>query len=179
MQTKKAVLLVCGLVCCLTLQAQNQAGGKVGYASVEYIMSRMPEVKAIDADLQSTRNHLRTQIEARSQEVQKQYTDLVNEARTLPDTVVQRRQQEVEQAMAELEKMQQDAQQSLTNKQRLMMAPLYLNVNRVIREVAQEQGYDVILTEGLGGMPFLLYQDSTYNISEIVIERLGGQSVQD
>ncbi len=166
-------LILLGLVLPVSLFAQ-ESSSKVGYASIDYIITQLPDVKVINAELQSTRNQLRTQIDARTEQVQKQYQDLMASARTLPDTVLQRRQQEVQQAMAELDQMQQDAQQTLTNKQKLLMAPLYLQVNRAIKEVASENGFEVVLTERLGGMPFLLYQDSTYNISDLVVQKLTG-----
>lgn len=158
----------------LTVQAQeSQAQNRVGYANIEYIISLMPEIKEIEADMKSTQTQLRNQIQTRSQEVEKQYTDFSENMNNMPDTVRMSRQRDLEQAMAELEKMQQDAQQTLQNKQKLYMAPLYLKVNRAIGEVAKETGYSVILTERIGEYSLLLFQDKQRDISDLVLHKFG------
>jgi Skp family chaperone for outer membrane proteins len=91
-------------------------------------------MKAIETDLKSTQTQLRTQIQTRSQEVQKQYQDFNATAQGMVDSVRVKRQQQLQQAMADLEKMQQDAQVTLQNKQKLFMAPLYLKVDKVIEQ---------------------------------------------
>ena len=80
---------------------------------------------------------------------------------------------EVEEAMAALEKMQQDAQQALQNKQRLYMAPVYLKVNSAIGEVAKETGYSIILTERIGEYSLLLFEDKQRDISDLVLKKFG------
>lgn len=170
----KKILLLVVFVAGYTAQAQEpQARNRVGYANIEYIISLMPEMKEIEADMKSTQTQLRNQIQTRSQEVEKQYTDLNANMNNMEDTVRMNRQRDLEQAMGELEKMQQDAQQTLQNKQKLYLAPLYLKVNRAIGEVAKETGYSVILTERLGEYNLLLFQDKQRDISDLVLKKFG------
>lgn len=154
-------------------QAPDSSARRIGYANLEYITSRLPDMKAIETDMKSTQTQLRNQIQARSQEVQKQYQDFTENAAGLPDTVRARRQEQIEQAMADLERMQQDAQVTLQNKQKLLMAPLYLKINRAIEEVARENGYELILTEKMGGFSFLLFSDKRLDVSDLVLRKLG------
>jgi outer membrane protein len=91
------------------------------------------------------------------------------------DSVRVKRQQQLQQAMADLEKMQQDAQVTLQNKQKLFMAPLYLKVDKVIEEVARENGFDIILTQNVSGFNFLLYYDKQRDISDLVLQKFGVQ----
>lgn len=170
----RKIFLLVSFIAGLTVQAQeSQAQNRVGYANIEYIISLMPEIKEIEADMKSTQTQLRNQIQTRSQEVEKQYTDFSENMNNMPDTVRMSRQRDLEQAMAELEKMQQDAQQTLQNKQKLYMAPLYLKVNRAIGEVAKETGYSVILTERIGEYSLLLFQDKQRDISDLVLHKFG------
>jgi len=148
---------------------------RVGYANLEYIISKIPDMKAIETDLKSTQTQLRTQIQTRSQEVQKQYQDFNATAQGMVDSVRVKRQQQLQQAMADLEKMQQDAQVTLQNKQKLFMAPLYLKVDKVIEEVARENGFDIILTQNVSGFNFLLYYDKQRDISDLVLQKFGVQ----
>ena len=151
----------------------SSAAEKVGYANMQYIVSQLPDMKAIDTEMKSTQTQLRNQIQARSQQVQKQYSDFNADAGTMADTVRVRRQQELEQAMSDLERMQQDAQMTLQNKQKLYMAPIYLKVNKAISDVAKENGYSIILTDKVGNFDFLLYRSGPSDISNLVLKKLG------
>lgn len=159
--------------CLLPAYSQQTSNSKVGYANMEYIISKLPDMKQIESEMKSTQTQLRNQIQARSQEVQKQYSDFNAQAKTMTDTVRAGRQRELEKAMADLEKMQQDAQLTLENKHKLYMAPIYLKVNRAIQEVAKENGYGIILTDKVSTYNFLLYHTTTLDISDLVLQKFG------
>lgn len=146
---------------------------KVGYANIEYIMSQLPDMKAIEADLKSTQTQLRNQIQTKSQAVQKQYEDFNSNAKTMSDTVRMRVQGDIEKEMKDLEQMQQDATLTLQNKQKLHMAPLYLKVNKAISDVAKENGYTIILTDKVSNYSFLLYNTAELDISGLVLQKFG------
>lgn len=155
-------------------QTSTQPGqGKVGYASMEYIISQLPETKQMESELKSTQTQLRNRIQAKSQEVQKQYADFNANAGSMADTVRANKQKELEQAIADLENMQREAQTTLQNKQKLFMAPVYLKVNKMIQEVAVENGYEIILTDKVSGLDFLLFNSEQSNISDLVLKKLG------
>ena len=175
----KRIFLLVAITAGYLSQTQTQAQTsqatehRVGYANLEYIISQLPEVKEIEAEMKSTQSQLRNQIQVKSQEVEKQYTDFNANMNTMTDTVRVNKQRELEQAMADLQKMQQDAQLTLQNKQKLFMAPLYLKVNRVIQEVAQENGYAIVLTETIGTYDFLLFHQPEKNLSDLVLKKFG------
>jgi outer membrane protein len=154
-------------------QAPQGSDSRVGYANMAYIISQLPDVKAIETDLKSTQTQLRNQIEAKSKQVQQQYTDFNSAMDTMVDTVRMNKQRDLEQAMADLEKMQQDAELTLQNKQKLYMAPVYLKVSRAIEEVAKENGFVIILSDRISNYPFLLYQDQGRDVSNLVLKKFG------
>jgi outer membrane protein len=176
----KRTLLLIALAFTYVVQAQNPqtAVKRIGYANIEYIMSKLPDMKAIEAEMKSTQTQLQTQLQAKSEEVQKQYQDFNAAAEGMVDTVRAKRQQLIEQAMADLEKMQQDAQITLQNKQKLFMAPLYLKVNKAIEEVAKENGFEMVLSQRVSGYNFLLYQDKQLDISDLVLKKFGVDAPQ-
>ena len=169
----KRILLLLIIAAPLFAHAQQTQPNKVGYANMEYIVSQLPEMKEIESEMKSTQTQLRTQIQTRSQEVQKQYQDFNANAETMADTVRMRRQGELEKAMSELEAMQQNAQVTLQNKQKLFMAPIYLKVNKAISDVAKENGYSIILTDKLSNYSFLLHKTSQFDISNLVLQKFG------
>lgn len=156
-----------------TAQSPETTTGRVGFADMEYIMQRLPDMKQIESDLKSTQTQLRNQIKAKSDALQKKYEALNASAQGLSDSVRIKEQQQLEQGLAELEKMQQDAQVTLQNKQKLYMAPLYLKVNNAIRQVAEENGFEIVLTRRIGGANFLMYQEEQQNISDLVLQKFG------
>lgn len=170
----KRIFLLAALAAAFVSRAQTPApSNQIGFANMEYIISQLPDMKAIETDLKSTQTQLRTQIEAKSKELEKQYADFNTQMDSMVDTVRISRQRDLEQAMADLEQMQQDAQLTLQNKQKLYMAPLYLKVNRVIAEVAKENGYSIILTEMISNYRFLLFQQPQKDVSNLVLQKFG------
>lgn len=174
-ETMKNVFLLLTLITGVTAHAQSPQNpqGRVGYANMEYIISQLPDMKQIETELRSTQTQLRTQIEARSKEVQKQYNDFNAGMNAMADSVRDNRQRDLEKAVADLEQMQQNAQLTLQNKEKLFMAPLYLKVNRAIADVAKENGFAVILTEQIRNYPFLLYHKPEMDVSNLVLQKFG------
>lgn len=153
--------------------SQSNAPGKVGYADVEYIISQLPEMKELESDMKSTQTQLRNQIQAKSQQVQKQYTDFNANAQSMHDTVRVNKQRELETAMNDLEQMQQDAQRTLQNKQKLFMAPLILKVNKAIQDVAKENGFSMIISNKVSSYDVLTFKSEAFDISNLVLQKFG------
>lgn len=168
----RRILLLAALAAGFAAQGQDSTN-RVGYANMAYIMSRLPEMKQMETELKSTQTQLRNQIQAKSKEVQAQYDDFNANATQMVDSVRARKEQDLEKAIAGLEQMQQDAEVTLQNKQKLFMAPLYLKVNRAIAEVAAEHGYAIILTQQVSNMPVLLYQRKETDVSGLVLQKFG------
>ena len=155
-------------------QAQTvPSSGKIGYADMEYIFKQLPDLKQIETDLKSSQAQFKKDIDAKSQKLQKDYTDFNTNAKTMVDTVRLNKQRELEKGMAALEQLQQDAQNTLQNKQKLLMAPVYLKVNRAIQEVARENGFSTILTRQMSNYRVLLYQAEQFDVSNLVLQKFG------
>ncbi len=173
---KKRFLLLFALAAGFVAHAQTAQPAtpfKVGSANVEYIITQLPEMKELESEMKSTQTQLRNQIQAKSQDVQKQYTDFNAKAETMHDTVRVNRQRELERAMADLEQMQADAQRTLQNKQKLFMAPLVLRVNQAIGQVAEENGFSIIISEKVSDYEVLMVKSQAFDISNLVLQKLG------
>jgi len=170
----RKILLLAALAAVLVSKGQTQeAQNRVGYANMSYIISKLPDVKQIETDLKSTQTQLRSQIETKTREVQKQYTDFNAAMDAMVDSVRMSKQRDLELAVQALEQMQQDAELTLQNKKKLYMAPVYLKVNSAIAEVAKENGFEIILTESISNYPFLLYQKQEMDVSDLVLKKFG------
>lgn len=163
------VILFCGTL--FSAQAQTQ---KIGYADWEYIFSQLPEFKQIDSELKTHADQLQNQMKAKQQDFEAKYKAYQNMPATTPDAIRADKERELQALQEGFQKFQQDAQTSLQKKQQDLMGPVYTKVGKTIEDVAKENGYTFILNPQLvSGGDVLLYSDENYNISNLVLKKLG------
>lgn len=171
---KLVLLVVLGLGFYATqAQTPQTASTKIGFVDVDYIFTQMPESKQVDAELKSTQNMLKTQIEAKAQEFQKKYQDYNANLNNMLEAVRQNTERELSQMQQNLEKLQQDAQTTIQNKQTQLMAPVIDKVSKAIKEVALENGFTFVLSAQIGGLDVVLYGDEKMDLSDTVLKKLG------
>jgi outer membrane protein len=168
----RTTLLLILLGCfAFTTQAQTQ---KIGYADTEYILSQMPEMKQLENDLKTHATQLENQLKAKSQELQTKYGAYQNMPATTPDAIKKDKESELTQLQENIQKFQQDAQASIQKKQTDLMEPIYAKVHKATEDVAKENAYSFIINSQLGaGADVLLYNDENYDISKLVLKKLG------
>ncbi len=163
------LILFCGTL--LSAQAQTQ---KIGYADWEYIFSQLPEFKQIDNELKTHSEQLQNQMRAKQQDFEAKYKAYQGMPATTPDAIRADKERELQGLQEGFQKFQQDAQASLQKKQGDLMDPVYKKVGKNIEEVAKENGYTFIINpQVVGGGDVLLYHDETYNISNLVLKKMG------
>jgi outer membrane protein len=163
------LILFCGTL--LTAQAQTQ---KIGYADWEYIFSQLPEFKQIDSELKTHNEQLQNQMRAKQQDFEAKYKAYQGMPATTPDAIKADKERELQGLQEGFQKFQQDAQASLQKKQGDLMDPVYKKVGKNIEDVAKENGYTFIINpQVVGGGDILLYHDETYNISNLVLKKMG------
>ena len=170
----RKIFLLFAILALFVIRAQSQQKvAKVGYANVAYIMSQMPELQQMETELKATQAKLQSQFEVKSQEFQKQFTDYTANLKTMPDTTRENVERRLQAAKADLDRFEQDAQVTIENTQKLRMAPLYLKVGSTIQQVAEENGFSIILNKQIGGIDFLVFVDDKMDISNMVLNKLG------
>lgn len=163
------LILFCGTL--LSAQAQTQ---KIGYADWEYIFSQLPEFKQIDSELKTHSEQLQNQMRAKQQDFEAKYKAYQGMPATTPDAIKADKERELQTLQEGFQKFQQDAQSSLQKKQADLMEPVYKKVGKTIEDVAKENAYTFIINpQVVGGGDILLYSDETYNISNLVLKKLG------
>jgi len=152
-------------------QAQTQ---KIGYADTEYILSQMPEMKQLENDLKTHGTQLENQLKAKYQEYQTKLTAYNNMPATTPDPIKKDKETELGQLQENIQKFQQDAQASIQKKQTDLMEPIYAKVHKATEDANKENGYIFIINSQLGaGADVLLYVDENYDISKLVLKKMG------
>jgi outer membrane protein len=169
------LLIFCG---CITLTATAQAPvtQKTGYADWQYIFQQLPEFKQINDQLTTHTTQLENQYKAKMQEFDTKVKAYQANAPTMNEVVRKSTETELNQMNENLQKFQQDAQTNIQSKQATLMEPVITKVGKAVDDVAKENGYDFILAPQIaaqGGGDILLYSNDKYDISNLVLKKLG------
>lgn len=147
---------------------------KIGYADWDYIFGQMPEYKQIEAEMKTHGDQLQNQLQAKYKDYETKLKAYQAGAATMVDAVRRDKETELTQLQENIQKFQQDAQVSIQNKQDQLMNPVFVKVGKAIEDVAKEQGYSFIINPQLiGGGDILLYSDDQYDVSDLVLKKLG------
>lgn len=169
--TFKASILLLLLVVGVPGFGQEQ---KIGYADWNYIFSAMPEFKDIDQQLKAHGDLLQSQIQAKTRELEQKVKEFQALPATTPDAIVADKQRELQQLDQGLQQFNADSQTSYESTRSKLMDPVFAKVGKAIEDVAREQGFAFILNPQLmGGGDILLFTDQKYDVSDLVLEKLG------
>ena len=159
-------------------QPQQPVVQKIGYADWDYIFSQLPEYKQIDSELKTFGTQLENQLKSKYQDYETKLKAYQGMPATTPDAIKADKERELGALQESIQKFQQDAQTSLQTKQTSLMEPVFAKVGKAIEAVAVENGYSFIINPQLvGGGDILLYNDEKYNISTLVLKKLGVTAV--
>lgn len=173
MTTRKLLFTAVFLTAAWSANAQT-ATQKIGYADWEYIFTQMPEAKQIDAELKTHGAQLESSLTAKRQELEAKYKAYTAMPATTSDVIKADKERELNALNENIQKFQQDAQASFAKKQTDLMQPVFVKVGKAIEDVAKENGYSFIINPQLGaGSDILLYSDDKYDISDLVLKKMG------
>ena len=174
MRTRTLLLAIALVAAAFTANAQQPAQ-KIGWADWNYIMENMPESKAMQTELQTYATQLDTYLKGKQQELQTKYEAFTKLPATTPEAIKADKQRELQTLDEGLQKSQQDAQTGMQKKQQDLMQPILDKIQKNIEIVAKENAYTFILNPDLGGemTTILLYADKTYDISDLVLKKMG------
>lgn len=163
------------VIAALQVQLVNaQSSQKIGHADWEFIFSKMPEVKIVEEELRVLQGQLENQLKLKNQEFEAKYNQFKGLPSDTPEAIRKDKETELAHLQQNIQQFQQDAQSSIQKKQNNLMTPVFSKVAKAIEEVARENGYAYIINPRLlGGDDVLLYTDERYNISNLVLQKLG------
>lgn len=162
----------------LQAQAQNEPQ-KIGTANIEYILSNLPEIKKLEADIKVYEGQLRAQLESKSAEYQRkldEYQRGVESGMLLP-SIRADKEKELMSMQQSIQEFERSAQEDLQSKSMSMLDPIMQKVQASIDKVAAANNYTYIITTHVdyGGTAIVLYSKykDTYDISALVLKDLG------
>ncbi len=154
-----------------SLSFATQAQLKIGYTNIDLIVSQLPETRAAQNEFESFETKLGQQFQAKQQEFQAKQQQAEQTASTLTEQQLAALQSELEEMYNGIEQFRTEADQSLSRKRNELLQPAYDKVQNAIEEVAKENGYTYVFSDGNGSI--LLVAPKQDNITNLVFAKLG------
>ena len=167
--TFAVALLVAGSFFARSAQAQQ----KIGYTSVEYVLSQMPESKAVESDLKAYGAQLEAQLKSKQTAFQTKLDDYQKRGSTMTPVIKADTEKELQTMQQGLQEFSQTAQQSMQQRQQTALKPVLDKIQKNIDAVAEENGYAYILNSDSGGSPVLLHGPKDGDVSDIILKKMG------
>ncbi len=164
----KKLILAIAVVLPLSAFAQ-----KFGTVKAEEVLEAMPEYTALSSQIEEASKKYEAEYTKLNDEVNKLYADfqtIQNDPAT-PETIKERRMQEIQEHSQKIQQFLQTAQQDLARQREQGLAPITSKFNEAVKSVGQEGGYTMILPYDPG---FILYQGAdVVDITPAVRTKLG------
>ena len=136
----KKLLLSLALVLPMIANAQ-----KVGHISTQDLFQQMPELKAVQAKMDSIQSDYENQFVTMREEFNKKMADYQQNEANMSESVKQFRQQELSDLQQRLELFAQTVQQDLQKKQQELVAPIQERMVKAIKKVGEDNGFTYIM----------------------------------
>jgi outer membrane protein len=175
----KRLLKIVFILNVIAVFGQSGTVSKVGYADIGYIVSRLPEFKNLQGQYAEAEKNYKEQLQQKGELFQKDYQEYLANSASMTDTVRAGTEQKLQDAQTAIQNYQTEAQQSLANYQKLLLAPLYLAVNSTIQKVAQENGYSVVINARAGNNSLTLFHEDRFDISDLVVKRMTAEEPKE
>jgi len=164
-----AVLII---VIALAGQSAMAQSFKFGHINSDELIQTMPEYDSATVKLEKYRKELVNALELMSVELNTKNEAYTKESKNLSDIVKQTKEQELIDMNKRIQDFQANAQTQLQNKQTEVFQPIYVKVDKAIKDVGKENGFFYVFDVAKGA---LLYFDDTksINVMPLVKTKLG------
>ncbi len=142
---------------------------KFGVINTNQLMEALPEMKTVKEQMDAATKKYEDEFSKLQEEFNKKYQEFQALEESTPQTIKERRMQEMQELDAKIQKFRETAQQDLQRQQQQLMAPIQENVIKAIQSVGAEGNYTFVF-ENM--MPIYTGTDVT-DITPLVKTRLG------
>jgi len=149
---------------------------RIGYTNVDIVLSRLPESKVMQSQLEVTKAQLEKAIEETVKEFQGKLAAYQKNAAQMTDVIRADKEKELESLQTRVQELRANAQQSLHSKEQQLIEPIFNKINVAIQQVGKENGFVYIfnMDAGQGTTPFILFASSEENnVTNLILKKLG------
>lgn len=117
---------------------------KFGVIDTETLMQNLPEMKEVQTQFEAASKKYEDEFQNLQGEFQKKYTEFQNMEETTPQTIKDRRIQELQELDQKIQQFRQTASQDLQRQQEQLLAPIQQKVRTAIQSVGAEGSFTMI-----------------------------------
>ena len=166
MKIKHLLTIIAFSIFSITANAQS----KIGTVNVNQVLTQLPEIADVEKALKSYTDELDATLKQKVDTYNTKLELFKENANTYSDVMKKTMGEELYNLETDINKFKQNGATLTQLKRDELLRPLYKKISDMIAIVAKEQQYSQILT--LDGNEFA-YADEKYDISKIVLSRLG------
>lgn len=163
---KLLVAIMIALPMCVAAQAP-----KFGIVNVNNVFEAMPDKTTAQTTLETASKTYEDEFKKLTDELEKKYTEFQGLAADTPETIKQRRIQEIQEFEQKIQQFRATAQQELQRQQEQLMAPIQQKIQTAIQAVGSENGFTFIFPDV---MPSFVGAD-VQDVTPLVKAKLGIQ----
>lgn len=151
---------------------------KIGYVEPQAILSKMPEMKAVQQRLQNFAERKQKELAEKEQELNAEIENFQQRSSVISEDAKQKEEQRLGQLNAQLQQFRGQLQQEMQQKQQELVGPLLDQIGTAIDQVANEMNLTYVLnTTTSSGDAIILYASDEaqekYDITDQVMQQLG------
>lgn len=120
---------------------------KLGIVNTNTIFEAMPERAAAQTQLETASKTFEEEFKKLTDEMNKKYADFQALDASTPESIKERRMQELQELDSRIQQFRAQAQQDLERQQNQLMAPIQEKIQNAIKAVGSENGFTMIFQD--------------------------------
>lgn len=148
---------------------------KLGYTSMDYLLSQVPEAKEIQNQLTIQKTQLENEAKRLEKEFQDKLAVYEKGAAQMSEVIRADKEKELQSLQARFQEFQRNADSQLQQKYQQLVNPVIQKIQKNVDATAKENGYNYVfnLDAGAGTAVILLYAPEDNNITDLVLKKMG------
>ena len=139
----------------LSLQAQENVTFRFGFLSYEAALKSMPDYAVVQQKLADLRQQFQNETLRVEDEFNRKYEDFLEGQRDFPQTILQKRQLELQQLMEKNIEFKEHGRMEIEKAEQDLMAPLKIRLIELLGKIGRERGYAFIIDTDVKALPFI------------------------
>jgi len=172
---RRILLLITACLALTTAQAQDSLTVcKFGYFSYGQVLQSMPQYAIVQKQLTTLREQYDAELKRVEDEFNRKYEEFLEGQRDFPKTILQKRQNELQELMTRNIAFKENSRQELAKAEKEAMAPLRLQLNDLLITIGIKYNYAFILDTDSNTLPFI-HPDMGVDITEMILGMMNGK----
>ncbi|MCY7356007.1 MAG: OmpH family outer membrane protein [Rudanella sp.] len=148
---------------------------KLGYTSMDYLLSQVPEAKEIQNQLTIQKTQLENEAKRLEKEFQDKLAVYEKGAAQMSEVIKADREKELQSLQGRFQDFQRNADTQLQQKYQQLVNPVIQKIQKNVDATAKENGYNYVfnLDAGAGTAVILLHAPEENNITDLVLKKMG------